>query len=810
MHIQLTGRHGCPHRYRYGRTHRYVAAVFLLLLAPVLSPIAALTPRPPVALPMVAIVGMGVARTLPSHVRVLGPVPSDQPMRLVVGLAVRHGALLDGFLRARTRPSSPLYRHNLTPDGFTALFAPAASDQDALAAYLQRYGLRITRTYRDRLLLDVAGTSAQVSAAFGVSLARYRGAGGALSYANLTAPRLPADLAPLVTTVVGLRNDMALAHGPRPRLSIVAQARRGPTAPPRPRSRVPAPPSGLLTPAQVQAAFDVTPIYSQTFTSTTGLSVTAPITGAGQTVALYELSPYNPSDIAAYDAAFGITATPPISVPVDGGAMDTFSGSGAAEAAYDIEMVQAIAPGAHIIVYSGPASPSGTSSVGADDAYARAVNDDRAQVLSTSWGQCEQAQQNDQPPDLTLLHNLFAQAVAEGMTVVAASGDNGSHDCLNGDGSTDTSQQAVDYPASDPYVIAVGGTTLAPGGGNVETGWADSGGGSSIAFPRPPWQTGPGLPAVSDASARLVPDVALNAGAPYAVWVNNSWYPVKGTSAGAPVWAALLALTNQARYVAATADGAPAPSSCAVLAGLGDIHGALYTLGSTPAFTDVTDGPSNGIGMPGPGWDYVTGLGVPDAYLLLRALVATPALAPPNPGPCPSPAAATPTPQATATATASPVASVTPAITGAPTPVRPTPSPTGSTTPSPTGSTTPSPTGSTTPSPTGSTTPSPTRGRTQLVVSVTPRRVRPGGLVLLEVRGAGGPGRSIVAELRYPHARSQQVKGTTNASGAAAIRVRVPRAFPSRHDISVSLRVTVRLLRGRVATGTTNFHVVSL
>jgi len=784
LDTRLTGWHGSRHRHRYARA----AVVFLLLLAPALSPLAAPAPRPAVAPPMVVIAGMGAARALSGHARLLGPVLSDQPMRLVIGLAMRHGDLLDGFLRVRSRPGSSLYHHNLTPDAFAALFAPTASAQDALAAYLRQYGLRVTRTYRDRLLLDVAGTATQVSAAFGVSLARYRGASGALFYANLTAPRLPADLAPLVTTVVGLRNDRVLAHGPRPHLSIIDGIRRGPAAPPR--MRVPAPPSGLLTPAQVQEAFDVTPIYSQTFTSTTGLSVTAPITGAGQTVALYELSPYNPSDIAAYDAAFGISATLPISVPVDGGAMDTFSGAGAAEAAYDIEMVQAIAPGARIIVYSGPASPSGTSSVGADDAYARAVNDDRAQVLSTSWGQCEQAQQNDQPPDLTLLHNLFAQAVAEGMTVVAASGDNGSHDCLNGDGSTDLSQQAVDYPASDPYVIAVGGTTLTPGsGGNVEKGWAESGGGSSIVFPRPPWQTESGLPTVSDAPARLVPDVALNAGTPYAVWVNNSWYPVKGTSAGAPVWAALLALTNQARYVAATANGTPAPSSCAVLAGLGDIHGALYALGSTPAFTDVSDGPSNGIAAPGPGWDYVTGLGVPDAYLLLRALVAAPALAPPNPGSCPSPPVSTPTPQATTatlTATASSVASVTPSITSAPTSVRPTPSPTGSTTPPP----------------------AIARGRGQLIVSVAPRRVRPGAQVLLEVRGVGGAGRLVVVELRYPNGHSQQVKGTTNATGAVTIRVRVPRTLPSRRDISVSLRVTVRL-RGRVVTGTTSFHVVS-
>jgi len=93
-------------------------------------------------------------------------------------------------------------------------------------------------------------------------------------------------------------------------------------------------------------------------------------------------------------------------------------------------------------------------------------------------------------------------------------------------------------------------------------------------------------------------------------------------------------------------------------------------------------------------------------------------------------------------------------------------------------------------------------------VSVTPRRVRPGAQVLLEVRGVGGAGRLVVVELRYPNGHSQQVKGTTNTTGAVTIRVLVPRTLPSRRDISVSLRVTVRL-RGRVVTGTTNFHVVS-
>src|ERR687883_106658 len=124
------------------------------------------------------------------------------------------------------------------------------------------------------------------------------------------------------------------------------------------------PPGGLLTPAQLRAAYDVTPIYSTTFTTTSGLSQTAAITGAGQTVALFELSPYDPADIAAYDAAFGLSATLPLSVPVDGGATDAFGATGRGEAALDIQLVQAVAPGAQILVYSGPAAPNSTDNTG--------------------------------------------------------------------------------------------------------------------------------------------------------------------------------------------------------------------------------------------------------------------------------------------------------------------------------------------------------------------------------------------------------------------------------------------------------------
>lgn len=750
-------------RNRRGR----VAALLLALVVSALAPWPA-----PVAEGSIPIAGNGL--TLPPGARAIGPLPANRPLHLIVGLAPRHAAILEAFARLRAQRGSPFYGQPLSAARFADLFSPSVGDQHAIVAYLRGYGLRITRTYADRLLLDASGTAGQVAAAFDVPLVYYRSRSGDVRYANARAPRLPARLVALVSSVIGLRDDVAPHHAPAPRLAPAAA---------RPRPHVlwrapPAPPPSLVTPAQIQAAYDITPIYSQVFTSTTGVSATAAITGGGETIALYELSPYDPNDIAAFDAAFGITASIPVNVPVDGGAIDAFDGQGTGEAALDIELLQAIAPGARILVYNGPSSPSSNDNTGLDDTYARIVNDNLAQVLSTSWGLCEDSQQADQPPDFTLLHNLFAQAVAQGMSVVAASGDDGANDCLTASGAVDTSKLGVDYPASDPNVIAVGGTTLSLNGdGSVasETSWSGSGGGLSKYFKRPDWQSGPGVTNSQSNGMRQVPDVALNAGDSYAVWEAGGWRPLTGTSAGPPVWAALLALTNQARYVAAQMQGAPAPLPCAALPGLGDIHSELYQLAATPssppALRDIVSGPGNGFAAPGPGWDYVTGVGVPDAYALLRALIAMPTLTAPSPGPCPSV-----TPGAGPTST--PIASRTP--------------------------TSPTPTSTATrrvpqPSPT----PSPTKAP-RLKVSATPGRVWVGGIETLELSGIG-VGRHVTFELRYPGQKPRRVNWVSGKRGKAVIHVRVPETLSMRRSIVVWLRVTEQ---GNPVVGWASFRIL--
>ncbi len=626
--------------------------------------------------------------------RILGPAPSSQPLALVIGLSLRRADLLSAYLQPRAGPHTmPV----VTPDGFGRLFGLSATDQDALIAYLSSFGLRVVRTYPDHLLLDVAGTVGQVSAAFGVTLMRYQGRDGRPHYTNTSAPRLPASFAGLVSTVVGLRDDTA-PYRPllRPRATVarLPLSMRWSARPPdeahhaspardvRFTAAVPTPPPGLLTPANLRAAYDITPVYSGTLAASGGQTATVPIMGSGQTVALFELAPYDPADIAAYDGAFGLTSTAPTSIPVDGGATDSFGFSGRLEASLDIELARAVAPGAHLLVYNGPASPTSSDLTPVDDVYARIVNDDQAQMLSTSWGQCESAQQADQPPDLTLVHNLLAQAAAEGMTVLAASGDQGAYDCTTPSGEVDRSAPAVDYPASDPLALAVGGTTLQlarDGSVAAELGWAGSGGGLSGIFARPDWQVGPGVANNLSNGQRQVPDVAMDAGHSYAIVVNKGWSAVGGTSTGPPIWSGLLALANEARYASAQPQGAPAAQSCGMSPGLGDIHSELYGLGGTTAYRDITTGPDNGLAAPGPGWDYVTGWGVPDANVLLHALIAEPALAAPGPGPCPSPTPSS-SPTSTPASTDAPTISV-PSVTATNTAPLATTAPTATSTP---------------------------------------------------------------------------------------------------------------------------------
>jgi kumamolisin len=226
--------------------------------------------------------------------------------------------------------------------------------------------------------------------------------------------------------------------------------------------------------------------------------------------------------------------------------------------------------------------------------------------MSISWGGPEDGWT---APSRNAMQTALEDAAALGVTVTVAAGDGGSSD-----GESD-GEPHVDFPASSPFALGCGGTRLTASGSAIATevvwnetsaGEGATGGGVSVVFPLPVWQQHSQVPQAPNGSAgRGVPDVAGNADplTGYQVLVDGESQVIGGTSAVAPLWAALIARCDQHL-------GRP----------LGDVHAALYQIGER-AFRDITQG-NNGAYRAGPGWDACTGLGSPNGAALLSALAA--------------------------------------------------------------------------------------------------------------------------------------------------------------------------------------------
>jgi kumamolisin len=322
-------------------------------------------------------------------------------------------------------------------------------------------------------------------------------------------------------------------------------------------------------------------------------------------VALVELGGgYRPKDLKTYFAGLGVGSPSVVAVSVDHAKnAPTGSGNGPdGEVMLDIEVVGAIAPGAKIAVYFAPNTDAGFL-----DAVTTAVHDatHKPSVISISWGGPESTW-TDQAK--TALDSAFQAAATMGITVCVASGDNGSSDGVSGGGDN------VDFPASSSFALACGGTNLQGAGSIIsgETVWNDgasggaSGGGVSTFFPLPTWQTGLHATKTGGESVALtmrgVPDVSGDADPEtgYDVRVDGSDTVIGGTSAVAPLWAALIARINGAA-------GKPA----------GFVNPLLYA--NPSALRDVTSG-NNGDYAAAEGWDACTGLGSPNGGSLRNLL----------------------------------------------------------------------------------------------------------------------------------------------------------------------------------------------
>ncbi len=563
---------------------------------------------------------VGSVGGVPTGATVLGPVDPGLEITADVVLRPRNPAALDAAVRAATAGNPAARRH--LPGGHLAdAFGPLPSTIAAVRHWLVTQGLTVGPTSANGLLIPVRGHASVVTQAFSAPMVRARLADGRDVRLAPQAPRVPSDLAGSWQGVIGLSSAGSLhpslikaqPQGVMPPLGRSATGGTASTGAAPLGGQTPIDPAptpcaaaasfqagGGWTADQLAATYGLSPLYAQ------GRA------GTGQSVGLFEVEPFTPSDVATYQSCYG-THVPVTTVVVDGGAYGPQSG----EAALDIEVVAGLAPSSSIIVYSGP-NDTGSGTI---DTYTRMVTDDAASVLSTSWGQCEL---NMDPTMQAAEKTIFAEAAVQGQTVVAAAGDSGSSDCWSVAQGAGPTGHWVDDPADQPGVMGVGGTTLtsAAPGAPAEVVWnrgpsrGGGGGGNSVVFPAPSWQQVPTAQSPSTAyvcgtgseQCRAVPDVSASSDPVHGdpAFLGGTWLQVGGTSVASPLWAALLATVNQ---------------GCATPAGY--LDPLLYDPGSTAGFNDIISGtndlfPSGAVAYPATtGYDLASGWGTPRAGALL-------------------------------------------------------------------------------------------------------------------------------------------------------------------------------------------------
>jgi kumamolisin len=437
------------------------------------------------------------------------------------------------------------------------------ADVTRLRDFAQTHGLEETGCQPHRRVLHLRGSAATMQRAFGVKLGRYQSEDGGEPFIGCTeAPALPEG----AMAVLGLdRRPVARPHFRKP----LAQ------------------PSHTYTPIQL----------GQLYAFPDG-------DGSGQSVAIIELGGgYETGDLATYFTSLGLAKAPAVTAVSVAGGKNQPGGDADAEVMLDIEVVGALAPAAKVIVYFAPNTDQGFY-----EAISQAAHDTtyKPSIISISWGGPEDSWSD---AARTAMQSALQDAAALGVTITVAAGDSGSPD-----GASD-GQPHVDFPASSPYVLACGGTRLVASASTIssETVWNETaanegatGGGVSIEFALPAWQQSAKVPTAAGGFAgRGVPDVAGDADplTGYQVRVDGSDQVIGGTSAVAPLWAALVARLNQALDTP-----------------LGDVYVAMYQIGSK-AFRDITQG-NNGGYKADQGWDACTGWGSPDGKALLEALTA--------------------------------------------------------------------------------------------------------------------------------------------------------------------------------------------
>jgi hypothetical protein len=614
------------------KSGKWVLSTLFTIFIALLGALAAAAPSgaaPPASpVPLAA----SAAPRLPSGAVRLGTLPPGAKISAEVTLNVPDQAALTTFLGGLTDPRSPFFRRFLKPGQFGRAFGPSLAQVAAVENALRSAGLSPGPVSANRLAIPVTATAAAIERAFGITLDSYRLPGGREAYANTTAPKVPAAVAPLVQGVLGLDDlsaEQPMGIRPVPVAAIRANTKAG--------YRAARATPGAAGPQPCSAAGGSSPNTANIFAGYYGMSPLYQLgdLGQGTRIGVLELEPNLPSDITAYKQCYGIS-TRVNYIKVDGGAG---SGAGSGEAAMDIEIVAGLVPRSTIDVYQAPNSNREGPGTGFYDIFKKFATSDTDKVLSVSWGDCED---NVVVADMKAEETLFEQANAQGQTIFAASGDQGSTGCFNPNATTADDRLSADSPASAPYVIGVGGTSFSQSGaGQQEIVWNDSGaglgaggGGVSSIWCMPGYQHRTSIRGIVNRDSvrdtrsscaskyyREVPDIAAD-GDPifgYAIYYGGGWLPggAAGTSAAAPVWASIAALTDVSPFCAAyRSRGAMLPQNLYNVAaayrsyiysskpeGLRDI---------TSGNNDYTDSGYTGGRYPATaGYDMASGLGAP-------------------------------------------------------------------------------------------------------------------------------------------------------------------------------------------------------
>ena len=502
-----------------------------------------------------------------------GSLDPNELMQVTVGLRSRAAGSKQPSLDKLVSSGQRLSR-----DEYEARYGAAPADVQQVEVFASANGLALAQVNLAARTVLLTGKCCDFANAFQVQLARYESEGG--SYRGRTGyVNIPTELKSIVTSVHGLDNrPQAQAH-----FRLAAQNSASAVAP-----------AASFTSLQIAQAYNFP----------------GGLTGKGQTIGIIELGGgFTQSDLDIYFSGLNISPSPTVvAVSVDGAQnQPTGDINGPdTEVMLDIEVTGAVAPGANIVVYFAPNTDAGFLD-GINQAVMDTVN--KPSVISISWGGPESTWTAQ---SLQSYNSALQAASAVGVSVCVACGDNGSTD-----GVTDGLDH-VDFPASSPYSLACGGTTLSLSGGTIssEVVWNDlstgngaTGGGISETFPIPTWQANANVPPSDNPGnfkGRGLPDVSGDAdpATGYQVQVDGSSFAVGGTSAVAPLWAGLIALFNQSLGSA-----------------VGYLNPNLYQSVATQAgtFHDITSG-NNGDYSAGPGWDPCSGWGSPNGAALLTAL----------------------------------------------------------------------------------------------------------------------------------------------------------------------------------------------